>query len=108
MNHDDWRLAKELLATGLAAGVAIYARARSCPRPWSLQSIGARLAELILCGALANGAVAVMGWTDPRITVGLSAAFGLFGVDELRRFAMRIAESKVPPAPPAPPAPGAN
>lgn len=85
----------EIAAAVGSAAVAAYVRARGDAKPWSLAGISARIAEAIVCGFLAVSTAAFMEWTDPRTSVGLSAAFGLIGTEALRDFIMRLAAKRV-------------
>jgi hypothetical protein len=89
--EDQLRQVIELGSATAAALVAAYVRAKGDPRPLSLPSILARVAESIVCGFLATGAAALMEWTDPRSTVGLAAALGLLGTATISDLILRAA-----------------
>lgn len=89
-----WPALYELaMATG-AAFVAGYVRAKADPKPFSLPSLAARVAEAVVCGFLAILVAALMEKADPRITVGVSAAFGLLGTGVISDLATRWMASR--------------
>lgn len=84
-----WPAAYELaMATG-AAFMAGYVRAKADPRPLSLPSLAARMAEAIVCGFLAIGVSAALEPIDQRLTVGISDALGLIGTGVISDLATR-------------------
>lgn len=84
-----WPAAYELAMASGAALLAGYVRAKSNPAPFTVASLAVKCAEAVVCGALAIGVAAYLETSDPRLTVGLSAALGLIGTGVISDLVVR-------------------
>lgn len=84
-----WPALLEWGMASAAAGVAGYVKAKGEPRPFSLPSLTAKVAEAIVCGFIAAGIAAYLETRDPRMTVAISSALGLIGTGVLSDLVVR-------------------